>query len=129
MIDHKMIAEWLDSKTALAEAQAKERQLREQILTESFGPNNIGSRSTMCGNYMIKGVYGLDYKIDQAGYQEGLEKDLIDNEAMGAIRIKYELDKKAYDGLSGDAAKVIDGYLTVKPTMPSLEIKLVKEEE
>ena len=120
--------EWMRQVAAIKALQASERVLRLEILGEKFGENNIGSMSSMAGNLVIKGTFGLEYKIDSKGFAKAIAEDNIPDEAMDGIRIKYELDKKGYDGLDEENKKVIDDYLTVKPTLPSLEIKVQSDD-
>lgn len=120
--------EWLRQVAAIKALQASERALRLEILGEKFGQNNVGSRTAMVGDLVIKGTFGLEYKIDSKGFASAIAADSIPDEAMDGIRIKYELDKKGYDGLDEENRKIIDDYLTVKPTLPSLEIKVSEDE-
>ncbi len=114
------ISAWLLAKAEMSIAQETERTLRAEILDMCFGANNVGSKNCVKGDYVVKGVYGLTYSLDQEGIRNTLT---LGEELPDCIRTKYELDKKAYDGLSGEDALIMDDYLTVKPALPTLEIK------
>lgn len=118
------ISAWLYAKSELATIQEVERNLRAEILEECFGEGNIGTTNCVKDGYMIKGSYGLSYSLNQAdiaaAYEEGVE-------LPNCIRIKYDLDKRAYDALDEIDTVLIDGYLTVKPSLPTLEIKPITE--
>lgn len=120
--------EWERQVAAIKVLQASERALRLEILKEKFGDNNVGSKSAMAGNLVIKGTFGLEYKIDSKGFAKAIADDNIPDEAMDGIRIKYELDKKGYDALDDENKKIIGDYLTVKPTLPALEIKVQSDD-
>lgn len=122
----ELIADWLYHKEQMKNHQECERMLREQILMECFGEGNIGSRNTVADGYVIKGSFGLSYSFAQADLKDAITMGLLSDEAMDVVRIKYELDKKAYDALGVLATAEIDGYITTKPTLPTLEIKPVE---
>jgi hypothetical protein len=119
----EQIVRWLDAKEKLKMYQDMERKLREDILHASFGDNNIGSLNCINGGYLIKGSYGTSFSIDQKGIKDAIESGEI-GDAICAVRTKYELDKKAYDSLDDDALEIINEFVTQKPSLPTLEIKL-----
>lgn len=122
----ELIKDWLYHKEQLKLHQELERTLREQILFESFGEGNIGSRNTVADGYVIKGSFGISYSFNQADLKDAINLGLLSDEALDVIRTKYELDKKAYDSLGIMATAEIDNYITTKPTLPTLEIKPVE---
>lgn len=117
---NEKISAWLRAKADLAIAQEEERSLRAEILDQCFGPNNVGNKNCVRGDWMIKGGYGLTYSLDQEGITNAIA---LGEELPACIRTKYDLDKKAYDNLSEEDSLIMDDYLTVKPALPTLEIK------
>ncbi|QVJ07733.1 hypothetical protein S1R3Y_000024 [Vibrio phage vB_ValP_VA-RY-3] len=127
------INEKITSQQALVEKikllQAEEKTLRTEILEELFGENNLGTVKTVAGEFVVTGTYGQTYKLSQDEIESALEDDLLSEEAQEAIRVKFELDKKAYDSLSDDVAGELDEYLIVKPSLPTLKVKPYEPEE
>lgn len=126
MVDKEMMkakcSEWQRQKEALKVLQASERELRLEILGELFNNNSIGSMKTMVGDMVVKGTFGLEHKVDSKQFEKALASDMIPDEAMDGIRVKYELDKNGYDNLDPEHQLILDDYITSKPTLPTLEI-------
>lgn len=127
------VREKITSQQALVEKikllQAEERTLRAEILEDLFGKNNLGTKKTEVGGFIVTGTYGQTYSFVQSEIEEVIEQDLLSEEASDAIRVKFELDKKAYDKLSDEAAAELDDYLTVKPSLPSIKVVPVAKDE
>lgn len=123
----------ITSQQALVEKikllQAEERNLRAEILEELFGKDNLGTRKTEAAGFIITGTYGQTYSFNQEEIEGVLEQDLLSEEASNAIRVKFELDKKAYDKLSDEASAELDDYITVKPSLPSIKVAPVAKDE
>lgn len=113
--------------SAIRDLQANEKALRAEILDELFGDGNVGSVKTQVDNIIVTGEYGLTYKLSQGQVEEAIETGVLNDEVLGAIRVKYELDKKAYDNLSDEAAEVLNDMLTITPSLPSMKVKTVEE--
>lgn len=113
--------------SSIRDLQATEKALRAEILEELFGDSNVGSVKTQVSNLIVTGEYGLTYKLSQDQVEEAIETGVLDDEVLGAIRVKYELDKKAYDKLSDEAAEVLNEMLTITPALPSMKVKTVEE--
>ena len=113
--------------SSIRDLQATEKALRAEILEELFGDGNVGSVKTQVSNLIVTGEYGLTYKLSQEQVEEAIETGALDDEVLGAIRVKYELEKKAYDKLSDEAAEVLNEMLTITPALPSMKVKTVEE--
>lgn len=111
---------------AIRDLQDKEKTLRSAILNELFGDSVVGSIKTEVSNLIVTGEYGLTYKLDQTEIENGIEAGLFSDAVLGAIRVKYELNKKAYDLLGEEDTEVMNEMLTVTPSLPSLKVKVVE---
>lgn len=118
-----------DLAEKIRDLQKQEKELRASILEECFGTDNVGTKKTQVENVMVTGTYGLTYKMDQSNIEEALMTDTISDEAAEAVRTKYELDKKKYDALDEDVAAELDDYMTITPSLPSIKIKYIEEDE
>lgn len=122
----------INSQQALVEKikllQAEERKLRSDILEELFGTDNLGTLNAVHGEFVVTGTYGQTTKVSQDELEQALEDGLLSEEAQEAIRVKFELDKKAYDSLPDEKAAELDEYLIVKPSLPTLKVKVNVEE-
>lgn len=107
----------------IRDLQKEEKEIRSEILEECFGLDSIGTVKTTVGNLIVTGEYGLTYKFAQVELDDAIQKDLLPEPALHAIRVKYELDKKEYDKLDEDSAEVLNQYLTITPSLPSLKVK------
>lgn len=127
------INEKITSQQALVEKirllQSEEKTLRAEILKELFGENCLGTYNAVAGEFVVTGTFGQTIKVSQDEIEQALDDDLLSDEAQEAIRVKFELDKKAYDNLSEEATDELDEYLTVKPSLPSIKVKPYEPEE
>lgn len=113
----------------IRELQAREKELRADVLSKLFGANVIGTVKSQVCNMIVTGTFGLTYSVDSAAVEEALELSELPEECFDAFRVKYELDKKYYDQLSDAERKVVDKFLTVKPSLPTLKIKVLPVDE
>lgn len=118
------IAEYMRIKQSAAALVQQEREMRAEILRLNFEGVNSGSRKKIIGNIMLKGTFGIEHKIDSKSFASALADDAIPDECMDGVRTSYALDKKGYDSLPDEAKRVLDDYITSKPTLPTLEIKV-----
>lgn len=117
------IAEQQSIYSQIKDLQAKEKELRLEILDELFGDNNVGTVKTQVSNLIVTGTYGLTYKFAQAEIDEAIETGALSTAALSAINVKYELNKKAYDQLDEEATSELNDYLTITPALPTLKVK------
>lgn len=118
-----------DLAQKIRDLQSEERKLRADILQECFGEGTIGSVKTQVENVIVTGTYGLTYSFNQAEIEEALECDALSADAQEAIRVKFDVDKKKYDALDDDASAELDDYIIVKPSLPSIKIKFIQDED
>lgn len=107
----------------IRELQKEEKELRAEILEECFGHDTIGTIKTQVGNLIVTGEFGLTYKFNQEALDEAIKDGSLTEEALNGIRVKYELDKKVYDKLGEEDTDLLNEYLTISPSLPSLKIK------
>lgn len=122
------INEWQRAKQSATVLANQERELRKEILEAQFGVGISGSRKAIFNGLLIKGNFGIEHKIDSKSFESAIADDAIPDECMDGVRTKYELDKKGYDSLSDEAKAILDDYITSKPSLPTLEIKILDEE-
>lgn len=123
----------IHSQQALVEKirllQGEERKLRLEVSEALFGKDVIGNKKTQVGNMIVTGEFALTYTVNQKDIEAAVEQDLLSDDAMEAIRIKYELDKRKYNGLDDEVVEEINDYLTIKPALPSIKVKLVEDDK
>ena len=73
----------------------------------------IGTATIIEGDYMVKVVTRMNYKVDQ---------EMAANIGGKVFRCKYELDKKEFDRLDEEDKGLVEGALTTTPAKPSFTI-------
>lgn len=119
------IAEQQSIADQIRELQKEEKALRADILEECFGFDKIGTHKYEVENLIVTGEYGLTYKFAQEELDAAIQAGSLSEDALNAIRVKYELDKKAYDQLNEEKSNELSDYLTITPSLPTLKIKAV----
>lgn len=107
----------------IRDTQAEERAVRAEILEQCFGVDVIGTQKTQVDNLIITGKYGLNYKFNQVELDDAISKGTLSSEALDAINVKYELSKKVYDALDDSVVEELAEFLTISPSLPTIEIK------
>lgn len=107
----------------IRELQKEEKALRAEILEECFGHDSIGTLKTQVGNLIVTGEYGLTYKFNQNELDEAIKSGELSEGCLNGIRVKYELDKKVYDGLNEEDTEYLNNFLTITPSLPSMKVK------
>ncbi len=103
--------------------QKEEKDLRADILKECFGMDTVGTVKTQIGNLIVTGEYGLTYKFSQDELDEAIKSGELSEGCLNGIRVKYELDKKVYDGLNEEDTEYLNNFLTITPSLPSMKVK------
>jgi hypothetical protein len=112
----------------IKELQKEEKELRAGILEECFGMDTIGMLKIQVGNLIVTGEYGLTYKFSQEALDTAIQEGTLSESALNGIRVKYELDKKAYDQLNEEDTEALNEFLTITPSLPSLKVKAAEVE-
>jgi hypothetical protein len=123
-----LVGEWFELKNKIeamrleaAPLVALEKDLRQKIVEVAFTTEGLreGTHSKeMPAGWKLKGTLGLDRKVDPKT-AEAIEKALGD---ASPFRWKPEVDLKAYRGLTSEQQKIADTCITIKPSMPTLEL-------
>lgn len=129
MISEKRIEEYLDSKAALKRAQALEKELRLELLSSAFGEGKLGKVSTAHRNYMIKGTFGTTMTLNKKMFEEALDEGEFDGtDVDSCISWKPSILKAKYEELGEHDLDKLNEFIVVKPSLPTIEIKLLPEE-
>ncbi len=127
----KLLARQTSIKEQIRELQAQEKELRTQILKDSFnfeGDDREGTENIELGNgYKLKGVFKLTRKLDKKETPEVLNamRSMSPEGAFIADRIvtwEPKLNKKEYDSLNPQFKGMVDSVLTTTAGLPSLSI-------
>lgn len=111
---------------ALKEAKAHELELRSQITDVLLEGRDTGTHNFELHGMKVKAVKGLNYKLDDELIQEFIDNDELSEWELELIRIKYDLKLGPYKTATFPM-DVLDQALVVKPSLPTLDISLVKE--
>lgn len=130
-----ILTEWKTWKANLDVAKAREAELRAQVI-EAFSLETdelkSGIENVDIGfGYKLKIDHKVSYSLDNANDYELTDKALDEIEAKvehgellvdRLVKRKLELSVSEYKKLPGDAKKIIDRVLTVKPASKSVEL-------
>lgn len=129
----QLVGEWYKAKRDLAEAQARERMLRERVVADLFeyGEGELREKTErfgMPGGYSLKATFSIRHGFSS---REDVRAALDEIETMGdlgrelaerLVRWTPELSlseyKKAPDAMRDILARVV----VAKPALPSLEL-------
>lgn len=118
------VADWYALCEQIAKLKPAEMLLRNKIFKGTF-PNPVEGTNTVpfVNNWVIKGVYKIDRKLDVPMYNTiqadcramGFNPDLL-------VERKPTLVLTAYRQLTAEQQKFFDQALVSKPATPSLEV-------
>lgn len=109
-----------EAKDALEQAEIELWEAHSEKLSKAkFGTTHISD-----GKFKLTVVKKEDYKVDgKAWLKAGLESSAI------KAKVKYEVDKKAYDALTDDNRQVIDKFVETKMAKPSFAVVEVENDD
>jgi hypothetical protein len=120
------VAEWFRKKKDLIALQASEMLLRKRIFTHFFKAPKEGSGNwyTLDDGYRLNGVHKINRSVDEP-VMRAMWDDLCKQGVPmnNLIRMKPELNTKAYRELTEEQRKLFDQCLTIKDGSPELDIK------
>lgn len=127
-MNNESIKHYLEIKAKQKELTALEKKLRVELLEDAFGENNAGTLNTMYSDYSIKGGFGINLSLDRKGYEEALDSGVFDGtDVDSAVDWKPALNKRVYESLDEDSLDLLNEYITAKPALPTLEIKIIED--
>ena len=124
-----LISDWQQAKSQLEVLKEQEKSLRLELQAEMFrGATESGTyKQPLEGGWDLKLTCKDDYKLDSAALVLDALKKIDDSTAQLLVRWKPELSVSVYKKLPEIYKKAIDAVLTIKPTLPSLELVPPKE--
>lgn len=119
-------------KDAMKLINTNERTLRDGLASSlalyfgdklKEGTNNF----TLSNGRKLKYTHKIERKITESELKNAKEAyataaDASDPDFDKLLRLKYELDKKAWDGITDQAAKAFSLCMTAKPAAPTLAV-------
>jgi len=108
---------------ALKACKEVELDLRNQITDILLEGQDVGTHNFELHGLKVKAVKGVSYKLDDELIQEFLDAGDLSDFEIGLIRTKYELRLADYKR-ANFPIDVLDQALVVKPSLPTLAIKL-----
>lgn len=123
-MDSTKLEDYIIAKAILKSAKADELALRKEILEELFPVASEGIQTTLQGDYVAKGGFKLSYKVNNDEFEDGVLDGSISPEMQDCVVYKPSLSMTAYKNLSAEDRETLDGYLTIKPALPSLTVEL-----
>ena len=121
----QLTADYIESKNKMTFWKAKEAELRIKLLNKHFADQSDGTKTSIDGQVVIKGSFASRSKLDV----NQLEKvyDSLSVEEQSCIAYKPTLSMKEYKMLEPEERKDLDFCITVAPSMPTIQIKIVEE--
>lgn len=115
---------WYELQKQISELKNKETLLRQKIFGYYFEDAKEGTNTfDLQDGFLLKGKRVVNRTLDYGVFQANVERfRKIGITPEDLVRMKPELELKAYRGLSADQQKVFDECLVIKDGMPSLEI-------
>lgn len=122
----ELIEKWLEAKKDLAKAKKLELALRAEILDGAFAEKS-GTLNTYHQGFMIKGNFGINYKLDGVAFDDAFANGEISESVAAVVDYKPTLNKTAYKELTGEQSAELDDFITTAPALPTLTIKVDPE--
>lgn len=122
------VIEWKKQAKIAKDAKKKEMELRKSIFNRVFPDAQEGTNNAEVANLQIKGVQKLNYTVDKAlipNIRAALTKLKVDPDTV--FQMKYDLIKKGFLGLVGQAADITSEAVTIKVGSPTLTIEEVAD--
>jgi len=118
------LARWQELKLAITKLQEEERALRDGLFTGTFPKPTEGvNKSMLPDGREVKGTY----KLNRTVLQDAVPALPATLRKM-VFKTTYELKLAEYRKLDKASQKTVDKALTVKPGLPTLEIKAAKQD-
>lgn len=120
----KDLEQWYELQKQISELKNKETLLRQKIFWFYFEDAKEGTNTyDLQDGFLLKGKRVVNRTLDYGVFQANVERFRnIGITPEDLVRMKPELELKAYRGLTADQQKVFDECLVIKDGMPSLEI-------
>lgn len=119
---------WLQLRTALAEMQAQEKDLRVKLFHGTFPQPKEGVNDwPLPDGRTIKGTHKINRSVitkEWDALSAARRKKLLDT---GALILKPSLVLSGYRALEGEPLTLVETVLEIKPGLPDLEIKPAPE--
>ena len=119
----KDLEQWYELQKQISELK-KETLLRQKIFGYYFEDAKEGTNTfDLQDGFLLKGKRVVNRTLDYGVFQANVERFRnIGITPEDLVRMKPELELKAYRNLSDDQRKLFDECLVIKDGMPSLEI-------
>lgn len=118
---NKKLEDYRTLQQALKNLKDEEKAMRLELVEEYF-PNAVsGTLSEAVGDFIIKGSFKLNYKLDTDAIHEMGES--FSDEEEACIKWTPTIIMANYKELDESERENLDSCLTVSPALPALEIK------
>jgi hypothetical protein len=122
-IDHDLLEAHRMAAINMREWKAKELALRVEITDQLLEGQDIGTHNFILHGMFVKAVKGVSYSLDKNVIDE--KYDEMSDDERGLIRWKPELKLGDYKSAVFDT-DILEEALTIKPSLPTLDITLGK---
>jgi hypothetical protein len=121
-VDTVKLEEWYKLSKKLKDVRAKELALRKEVFASFFPvPVEGTNKVDLADGYTLKATYTIIRSVDEAALSAVLEK-LGEGSRDRLIKVKVELNLRAYRKLSSPHQNIMDDALVIKPGSSSMEI-------
>ena len=120
----KMVQKHNELKTKLDFYKEKEMEARLELC--GLMTSETGSHNQLIRNVKIKVVNGLNIRIDSDEYES--MKEHLSEKASSCVKLKPTLSKGEYNKLSDEDRDMVDEFLIIKPSAPSLSYQFAEDQ-
>ena len=114
-----MLEKYLKVKKAIDELKKEKLEIEKEIYTKYKKELSLieeGTRSFVEDGFKVSIIKKISYSVDE-----------LSASALGyGFKKKYTFDKRAYNKLSDEQKKDVDGCLTTKPLKPTFKVEVLQ---
>lgn len=121
------IAEYLEAKENLKHFKKLENELRLDLIDAMFPGAGVGTLNAANGDYMVKGTFKNNTTLDAKEFEALMQSGSLSGDELECVVFKPSLVMKIYNELPEDQRETLDSCITVKPALPSIDVKPLEE--
>jgi hypothetical protein len=120
------VSSYVETKALLDKYKKQEKEQRLKLLDRVFPSAGYGILNEQKGEWIIKGSFGLNYKLDLEMYE--MLQETLSVEEFECIQMKPVLHAPTYKKLTDSQRVNLDLMVTITPALPTLSLKHIQED-